>query len=115
MHLEESPVKGIIAAHLPNGAPYPSRACNHISMLSKGLHVNGTDLEVSIVGCTDQVLVRDAVQVHSSFQQLLKLGQVLPIMSSLQLVRIPACSITSLNAQIRLQGYSSSLCRTHTR
>ncbi len=48
-----------------------------------------TDLEVSIVRCTDKVLVRDAVQVHSCFQQLLKLGKVLRIVSSFQLVCIP--------------------------
>ena len=48
------------------------------------------DLKVSIVGGADEVLIRDAIQVHSCLEELLKLGKVLLIMGSLQLVRISA-------------------------
>ena len=53
----------------------------------------GQHLEVIVVGCADQVLVGDAVQIYGGFQQLLKLGQVLCIMRFPQDLRKPAQSL----------------------
>ncbi len=48
-----------------------------------------TNLKPRIVRGTDEVLIRDFVQVHSSLQQLLKLDQVIIVMVLCQFVCIP--------------------------
>lgn len=48
------------------------------------------DLKISVIGGADEVLIRDAIQVHSCLQELLKFGKVLLVMGSLQLVCISA-------------------------
>jgi hypothetical protein len=59
------------------------------------------DLKIRIVGCADEVLVRDAVQVDGSFQQLLKFRQVLVVVRGRQLVSIPATTThTFLKAEL---------------
>lgn len=60
-----------------------------------GLKVMNPNLQISIIGCTDKVLVWDAVQVYGSFQQLLEFCKVLLIVRGRQFVRIPGHVIYS--------------------
>lgn len=49
-----------------------------------------THLKIGIIGGADEVLIRNAIQVHGCLEKLLKLGKVLLVMGSLQLVCISA-------------------------
>ena len=47
-------------------------------------------LKVSVIGGAYEILIRNAIQVHSCLKKLLKFGKVLLVMGSLQLVCISA-------------------------